>query len=313
MIYKDKYTIFNNRLYIPKDTFYIPQEEFKSLYDIKEVYIPKSVVYIGQRAFSCCFELQKVVFEEGSSCKFILDGAFEFCKNLSTIDLPDTVCCIGEDCFFLNKGIKTLILPQRIKEIGQRAFGLSSIEKIICNNISNLFVDYKSFYLMDTLKNIVINNINYDVLSGMEAISIIPISKKILKDVEIIRGYEISGFFTQKHDYYFICKTVDNKFEAMNNNLRLAFDEIEDKRHLNIADMAIKEKWDLKTKINYKQYAAMSKNCWIYTLEFMKDNNINEDAVMSIEDIIKISKGRRNYDVFLNFVKQYVIGGDTIN
>ena len=38
MIYKDKYTIFNNRLYIPKDTFYIPQEEFKSLYDIKEVY-----------------------------------------------------------------------------------------------------------------------------------------------------------------------------------------------------------------------------------------------------------------------------------
>lgn len=310
MVYKNKYKILNERLYIPQGTTCIPDGEFKGLYNIETAYIPNSVIYIGEQAFSCCFGLKRVVFEGGSQCRFIFDRAFELCKDLSEINLPDTVEAIGEECFLLNNGIINLSLPKSLKEIREGAFKLSNIQTLKFNGYRVVHLNDKSFSLMEKLNTVYIQNKKYSVVSGLETISIVPLSKKNIKDIIITSGCEVGFLLGGEKKHYFICSTVDGTIKTMNRTLRDAFQELEDKRNLNVAQKAIDEEWDINTKIDYKQYTAMSKNCWIYTLEFMQNSGIPKDAKVPIIDVIKMTKGERNYDVFLDFVRKYVKGGE---
>lgn len=312
MVYKNKYKILNERLYIPQGTTYIPNREFKSLYNIETVYIPNSVIYIGEQAFSCCFGLKKVVFESGSQCRFIFDRAFELCKDLSEINLPDTIEIIGEECFLLNNGIINLSLPKFLKEIRGGAFKLSNIQTLEFNGYCAVHLNDKSFSLMGKLNTVCIQDKRYNVISGLEAISVVPLSKKNIKDVVVISGYEVGFLLGGEKKRYFICSIVDNTIKTMNRTLRDAFQELENKRNFNIAQKAIDEGWDINTKIDYKQYTAMSQNCWIYTLEFMQNSGIPQDAKIPIIDVVKMTNGERNYDVFLSFVRKYVKGGEAL-
>lgn len=313
LLYKDKYKICNGRLYIPKGTISIPRREFECLKEIKEVYIPKSVGLIDDYAFSCCSELKKIVFEENSKCKFIFNNAFELCKNLSEINLPDSIEFIGDQCFLLNQGITRLYIPKSIKKIGSYAFGYTNIETLIFKNKKHLYVEDNVFNGMDSLKKVVVDNTIYNVIMiKLEDCSVIPSNKRKLNDTIITSAYGISSLFTDTKTHYYICSTEDGKLETLNTTLRAAFQELEDKKNLDIKKTAIEEGWDINTKINFRQYTAISKNCWMYTLKFMEAVGIGENDTVSIAEIARLSEGERNYDVFMDFVRKYVKRGDEL-
>jgi hypothetical protein len=312
LLYKDKYKICNGRLYIPEGTINIPHKEFKGLQEIKEVYIPNSVVVINSLAFSCCFNLKKVVFEENSKCKYIFNNAFELCKNLSEINLPNSLEFIGKECFLLNQEIKNIYISKNIKEIGDYAFSNSNIKILIFGSKKHFNVTEDAFRAMRSLEKIFIENKEYETISRLEDYSVIPSSKRKLNDTIITSGYGISYLFTDTKTHYYICSTEDGKLGTLNTTLRAAFQELEDKKNLDIKKTAIEEGWDINTKINFRQYTAISKNCWIYTLKFMEAVGIGENDTVSIAEIARLSEGERNYDVFMDFVRKYVKRGDEI-
>ena len=66
--------------------------------DITTVYISNNVVNIEDYAFQY-FHVEEPIFEENSKLVSIGDDAFSGCKNLTSIVLPDSVTDIGERAF----------------------------------------------------------------------------------------------------------------------------------------------------------------------------------------------------------------------
>lgn len=64
------------------------------------IYIPASVETIGEYALPNISNLQKVVFADGSRLTTIGQHAFQQCKNLVSLNLPDSVTSIGEYAFW---------------------------------------------------------------------------------------------------------------------------------------------------------------------------------------------------------------------
>ena len=73
--------------------------------------IPSTVIFIGTGAFACCHALKQVIFSPNSSLECIRDKAFLKCGEIEEIFLPDALCSIGEDAFFLCTALKKLRLP----------------------------------------------------------------------------------------------------------------------------------------------------------------------------------------------------------
>ena len=56
-------------------------------------------------------KITKVVFEEGSSCRSIGASAFEYCVNLTSISIPDSVTSIGYESFYGCMLLESLTIP----------------------------------------------------------------------------------------------------------------------------------------------------------------------------------------------------------
>lgn len=110
---------------IPNSVITIGESAFSSCSALKNINIPDSVTTIGKRsfrysgltnimipgsvalvvfeAFSDCGSLKNVVFCDGASA---IDGyAFDFCKALESITIPESVTFIGEDIFRANPNV----------------------------------------------------------------------------------------------------------------------------------------------------------------------------------------------------------------
>ncbi|MDG1852803.1 MAG: leucine-rich repeat domain-containing protein [Verrucomicrobiales bacterium] len=59
---------------------------------------------------------------EGKSVKSIGAGAFQFCKILTSITIPDSVTSIGENAFQGCKGLTSITIPDNVTRIGKGAF-----------------------------------------------------------------------------------------------------------------------------------------------------------------------------------------------
>ena len=95
---------------------------------IEHITLPKGLKYIGKGAFEYCKNLVTVDFEEGSVLEDIADKAF-WRSGLQEIILPETVKTIGEVAFSETQ-VKAIQFPDNITAIGNQAFAFTSLESI---------------------------------------------------------------------------------------------------------------------------------------------------------------------------------------
>lgn len=92
-------------------------------YDVNEIIIPNTVVEIGNEAFASLYSLDKITFASPSSLKKIGNLAFaDIWYGPETIELPETVEEIGEQCFLANNYLEVVKLPSKLKTIPYGAF-----------------------------------------------------------------------------------------------------------------------------------------------------------------------------------------------
>lgn len=74
---------------------------------------------VGEHAFEGCRNLYSVTFS--NSLLKIDRGAFKHCKQLTELNLPDSVVKI-ESYAFVDCGLKSIILPKNLQELGFKVF-----------------------------------------------------------------------------------------------------------------------------------------------------------------------------------------------
>ena len=77
--------------------------------------------------------IRKIIIEPGVTR--IGEWAFQVCRNLTEVSIPDTVTKIGDGAFSSCPNLKTITLPKNLTELGRQAFSGCSALKTI--NISN--------------------------------------------------------------------------------------------------------------------------------------------------------------------------------
>ncbi len=84
--------------------------------------ITYKITAIANNAFADCASLQTVTFEEGEALEKIGMMAFAQCKNLTSIELPNSVTELGMGVFYGCTVLTSATLPDNIKEIPINAF-----------------------------------------------------------------------------------------------------------------------------------------------------------------------------------------------
>ncbi len=146
----------------------IGDNAFRSSIGLTSITIPNSVTTIGNNAFSDCSKLTSinvntnnayyisnngVLFNKGmtslkqypagkkgnytipSSVSIIEEGAFNGCRNLTSITIPNSITSIGDGAFRICSGLTSLTIPNSVTSIGGSAFlGCSGLTSITIGN-----------------------------------------------------------------------------------------------------------------------------------------------------------------------------------
>lgn len=86
---------------------------------------------IPERMFRKCYALKKVKLPK--SIKVVQPHAFERCKNLRTIEIPEGIVRLGARSFRLCESLKSIKFPSTLKDIEGEAFeDIYGLSKITC-------------------------------------------------------------------------------------------------------------------------------------------------------------------------------------
>ena len=96
---------------------------------LTEVALPASVTEIGAYAFSGCAALTKVSFATGSALATIGDAAFDACRALHDLALPEGLESIGYRAFCGCEALTKITIPASVTEIGDTAFAACHLLK----------------------------------------------------------------------------------------------------------------------------------------------------------------------------------------
>ena len=109
-----------------------------------ELSFPNTIISIGEEAFSGCTYLTRVNLP--SSVKEVGSRAFYQCTSLERVNL-NRVEIIGDAVFYKCTGFenKNIIIPDSVKEIGQRVFAFSNIESVEFTGKNSPVVDENIF------------------------------------------------------------------------------------------------------------------------------------------------------------------------
>jgi len=96
----------------------------------KKTIIPNNVTSIGDGAFSYCRSLTSITIP--NSITSIGYGAFDSCSSLTSITIPNSVTSIGEQTFSGCSGLTSVTIPNSVTSIGREAFyGCSSLKNVV--------------------------------------------------------------------------------------------------------------------------------------------------------------------------------------
>lgn len=116
--------------------------------------IEYTVTRIGHDSFSECPDLTSITFPSGINCKLevIESNAFQNCKSITSLVIPNTVTLIDAYAFLGCSSLKRVNIGSGIKKIGNAAFNYcSSIERVDISDLSFWydidFVQYPGGYL----------------------------------------------------------------------------------------------------------------------------------------------------------------------
>ena len=146
------FEIIDGRCVIPEGVTMIPDHEFRSIHELREVVIPSTVVRIGVSAFESTGLISVRI---PSGVLAIMDCAFSDCFGLKEVELPESLLVIGNFAFS-DCPLRSLKLPEGLVSIGDGAFACGEIASVTipanlvsigigafshCNNVKRITVD----------------------------------------------------------------------------------------------------------------------------------------------------------------------------
>ena len=126
--------------------------------DIKKIVIKEGVTHIGDLAFGGCRNLTSV--EIPNTVKSIGVRAFVECKNLPSIEIPNSVTSIEEQAFSLCDALTSIEIPNSVTSIGKQAF--YNCYRLASVTIGSSVTDIadKAFYALPALTSITFKGSN---------------------------------------------------------------------------------------------------------------------------------------------------------
>ena len=101
---------------------------------IENVEVPTSVTGIYEQAFISCSNLKNVTFL-GDGATFINARAFSYCKELKSINLPNSLTTIGENAFAKCDKLESITIPDNITIIEPATFDCCiSLKNVVFGN-----------------------------------------------------------------------------------------------------------------------------------------------------------------------------------
>lgn len=97
---------------------------------LQEVYIPSSLRRLPEAVFQSDVELKNIHFIKESQLIFIDANAFQGCKKLEHIEIPDSIRKIGDWAFCKCKKLQEFRFPKELVTIGKKAFSGCNIRKL---------------------------------------------------------------------------------------------------------------------------------------------------------------------------------------
>lgn len=172
---------FNFNLTIPETITDINEGAFYGCNELEEVVIPTTVTHIGKNAFYGCSNL-KTLYYNAENCVADRD-VFRSCSSLNNIVFGGNVIRIPDLLFSNCPGIKSLNIPNYIKEVGERAFENAGITEVTIPN-SMLILGESAF---GSCKNLITLNYNAEnctinsSFSGCNSLSHVVFGDKVTK------------------------------------------------------------------------------------------------------------------------------------
>lgn len=127
---------------LPESLLEIQEDCFYGCTSLKSVVIPSKIKSLDQGVFNCCSSLESVILPEGLLAignKTDTNGPLGNCRNLKTIDIPESVTFIGTYAF-CGSGLESITLPDNISFIGVAAFERCPISELaLPANLSILY------------------------------------------------------------------------------------------------------------------------------------------------------------------------------
>ena len=110
----------NGELVIPNSVTRIAPDAFAENQNLTGIKIGSGLTELS--GFSCCYGITSVTFANESNITRVADNAFNYCRDLINIVLPESVEYIGENAFLNCSSLKSINLPSNLKVIGKSAF-----------------------------------------------------------------------------------------------------------------------------------------------------------------------------------------------
>lgn len=112
--------------------------EASSSFREKEYVVREGTEVICDRAFECCKSLQSITIP--NSVTSIGYGVFELCESLQSVTIPNSVTNIGDGAFRWCYSLQSVTIPNSVTSIGDHAFELcDSLQSVtIPNSVTSI-------------------------------------------------------------------------------------------------------------------------------------------------------------------------------
>lgn len=160
---------------------YIGQDAFKNCSLLEYADIRNAPQYLPSGMFAGCQSLKVVLL--GGTIVSIGNRAFENCEQLPNIDIPKTVCFMGE-YVFAGAGLQNITLGANVRSIGKGIFaGCNSLQNVFMSKSKITTIQKSAFHNCSALKYIELpsslSEIKANRFSGCVALSEIDLPKSL--------------------------------------------------------------------------------------------------------------------------------------